>query len=422
MKFLYADSLDFVDPRYDFIRDRNGVGRKPHADDQFPHEHLVTAPYDGLLISRGIVGSAKRPGKYSETQCIRFSREGARSFLRYETAKFPNSMIMGDCGAFSYRHLAKPPFTCSDMLEFYVDSGFTHGCSVDHVIFAMGDDGSKPCPESRDRYDITLDNASSFFKEAKNIKGFQPLGVVQGWSPRSMARAAAKLCSIGYKYLAIGGMVPLKIGQIARILSAIREQIPSAVKLHALGFGKFEHMDVLRFYDVHSFDTTSPLYRAFKDQTKNYFAIGVNGELEYYTAVRIPQAVDNDDLVRNARRGRLDSDRLLKLEADALESVREFGANRSSDIEAVNAVLAYGKYALWDERASEGSNEKRLEKLRLAYLRTLRDRAWERCGCRVCIELGVEVMLFRSSNRNKRRGIHNLHAFHSSLNSYSAAR
>ena len=29
MKFIFADSLDFVDPRYDFINDRNAPGRKP---------------------------------------------------------------------------------------------------------------------------------------------------------------------------------------------------------------------------------------------------------------------------------------------------------------------------------------------------------------------------------------------------------
>jgi hypothetical protein len=323
---------------------------------------------------------------------------------------------MGDCGAFSYRNLPKPPFTSTEMLEFYVDSGFTHGCSVDHVIFDLDEAITKPNLEVRARYDITLENAATFIKHAKSLRNFTAVGVVQGWSTRSMARAAQRLCSMGYKYLAIGGMVPLKIAQIAKILSAIREEIPSSVKLHALGFGKFEHMDVLRFYDVHSFDTTSPLYRAFKDQVKNYFAVNSTGDLDYYTAIRIPQAIDNDDLIRNARRGRLDSDRLLKLEIEALQAVRDYGLFKCSKVDAVEAVLAYGRYALWNHNTTTQFNEKRLEALREAYLRTLQDRAWEKCSCRVCVELGVEVMLFRSSNRNKRRGIHNLHAFHSSLN------
>lgn len=35
MKFIFADSLDFVDPNYDFVSDRNGPGRKPYWDDAY---------------------------------------------------------------------------------------------------------------------------------------------------------------------------------------------------------------------------------------------------------------------------------------------------------------------------------------------------------------------------------------------------
>ena len=89
MKFLFSDSLDFVDPSYDFGQDRNLAGRRAHEDDQFPHEHLDLAPYDGILISRAIVGDATRTGKYSQAQCMRFSREGARRFLRYPSRNTP---------------------------------------------------------------------------------------------------------------------------------------------------------------------------------------------------------------------------------------------------------------------------------------------------------------------------------------------
>ena len=173
----------------------------------------------------------------------------------------------------------------------------------------------------------------------------------------------------------------MKTQQISTALAAIRESIPSSIKLHALGFGKAEDIDVLRFFEVTSFDTTSPLYRAFKDQVKNYYAMGRDGDLEYYTAIRIPQAIDNDMLVRMARRGRLNSDRLLKMEADALDAVRSYGQHKCSVTEAVEAVLTYGRYALWHEARSEEQNEKRLESLRRAYTRTLADRPWERCSC-----------------------------------------
>jgi hypothetical protein len=415
VKFLFSDSLDFVDPEYDFQNDRNGVGRHAHQDDQFPHEHLDVAPYDGILISRSIVGSANRVGKYSEAQCMRFSREGARRFLRYPLASYPNSIIMGDCGAFSYRNLPVPPYSVTDTLEFYEDGGFTHGCSVDHVIFAFDENHVAATPEIRRRYDLTLENARAFLRQAKRLKGFTPVGVIQGWSPKSMGDAARHLSSMGYRYLALGGMVPLRIAQITKALEAVRDAVPSAVQLHLLGFGKTDQLGLVRSYGVVSFDTTSPLLRAFKDGKRNYYTLRDDGDLDYYTAIRIPQAIDNPKVLRRAKRGRLDQDRLLLMETNALEAVRQCGKNTCSASDAVELVIAYGRYALWDDRLSEDSNERRLATLRIAYTATLSDRAWERCSCRVCREAGVEALIFRSSNRNKRRGIHNLYVFHNSL-------
>ena len=44
--------------------------------------------------------------------------------------------------------------------------------------------------------------------------------------------------------------------------------------------------------------------------------------------------------------------------------------------------------------------------------RTLDDRPWEKCGCAICKQSGIEVILFRGNNRNRRRGFHNTHVFH----------
>jgi hypothetical protein len=52
-----------------------------------------------------------------------------------------------------------------------------------------------------------------------------------------------------------------------------------------------------------------------------------------------------------------------------------------------------------------------MEKLRARYRATLADKPWRLCGCPICRDVGIEVMIFRASNRNKRRGIHNLAAF-----------
>ena len=45
------------------------------------------------------------------------------------------------------------------------------------------------------------------------------------------------------------------------------------------------------------------------------------------------------------------------------------------------------------------------------YQQTLKDRYWEKCTCEVCKNIGIEVVVFRNSNRNRRRGFHNLWQF-----------
>src|SRR5688572_22892675 len=130
MKFIYADSLDYVDPRYDFIADRSPEDREPYWDDAYPHEILGYSPYDGILVSKAIVGGYRGAGKYTSEQRMRFRLVGAREFLRFSEPKFPGSWVLGDCGAFSYHDLPEPPYTVEEMVEFYDECGFTHGCSV----------------------------------------------------------------------------------------------------------------------------------------------------------------------------------------------------------------------------------------------------------------------------------------------------
>ena len=424
MRFVFADSLDTIDPEYDFVADRNGVGRSVHRDDQYPHEFLERAPYDGILVSRGIVGDALHPGKYSEAQLMRFRREGARRFLRYSLDRYPNSMLMGDCGAFTYRNLPEPPYRADDTAEFYADGGFTHGCSPDHLIFDFDEIGItrelKDVPEDlRHRYEITLQNAAEFYKASVQIGGgFTPMGVIQGWSAQSMAEAAHSLVCMGYDYLAIGGTVPLKIAQVRRLLQVLRDALPRSVRLHLLGFGKIEELAVLEEHGVASFDTTSPLLRAFKDARKNYWVRTAEGDLSYYTAIRIPQATENNKLKHKALEGSLNQEDARRLEDLALCTVRAYAAGNATLDEGLDAVMSYWAALNWEEDASPSRRAAAAARQRKLYANTLSDRPWERCSCRVCREGGVEAVIFRTSNRNKRRGIHNLHVFHTHLSEF----
>ena len=135
---------------------------------------------------------------------------------------------------------------------------------------AAPDGGSE---EARRRFDITLENAQKFLRSTKSLGNrFTPMGVIQGWSPDSMAVAAEKLQAMGYTYLALGGMAPLRSYSIHACLDAIREKIRPETRLHILGFAKADQIHEFVRHNITSFDTTSPLLRAFKDQKVKLFS------------------------------------------------------------------------------------------------------------------------------------------------------
>lgn len=424
MKFIFADSLDFVDPGYDFINDRNAPGRKPYWDDAYPHEILGYAPYHGMLVSRGIVGDGPVKGKYTESQAMRFRRVGAREFLRLNTPEFADLALFGDCGAFTYVAEDKPPYTPVDTMEFYHDCGFTHGCSVDHIIFdfdesVLGMDGGSP--EARRRFDITLENADAFLAEARRERNFTPMGVVQGWSPDSMAEAARRLVAMGYDYLAIGGMVPLKADQIKRCLVAIRAAVPASTRLHILGFAKPNEIHEFAPFNVTSIDTTSPLIRAFKDDKQNYW-LGDGPRLSYYTAIRIPQAIENPRLQRHVRQGDFKAEHLTRMETSALAALRAYDHDDEDLERALETVLEYNAVLATGQAYEHVRDKPTMQKLRDRYRTTLTDKPWRQCDCKICRDVGIEVMIFRASNRNKRRGIHNLAAFKTVVDALTPAK
>lgn len=424
MKFLYSDTQDYVDPGYDFQNDRNSPGRERYWSDVYAHELMQPAPYDGLLVSMSAVrqasGVASSKVRYSTREEQRMLRDGARTFLRYGGPNFKDGMLMGDCGAFAYVNHPVPAYTPEEVMEFYSEAGFTHGVSPDHIIFdcdlsnpselAMGD-------AVRQRYAITLANAEVFLGLVKR-EGipFEPLGSVQGWSPKSMAEAAFRLERMGYRYLAIGGLVPLKVDVIKEVLLAIRERIRPETKIHLLGFAKADSIHEFTGFGITSFDSTSPLIRAFKDEKSNYYSEGPDGKLAYYTAIRIPQAIENPRLMQGIKRGVFSAEDLLQRERKALHELRAYDQGASTVDATLNAVMDYHQFLVRGDGTSLERQDKALQKTATLVRRTLEHQPWKLCKCDICRTIGVEVIIFRSSNRNKRRGFHNLGVYHRHLN------
>ena len=215
---------------------------------------------------------------------------------------------------------------------------------------------------------------------------------------------------MGYSYIALGGLVPLRVEDIHRCLDAVRERIADQTRVHLLGFAKAERINEFVKHGIESFDSTSPLLRAFKDARSNYYTLTENG-LDYYSAIRIPQALENTRLARAVKEGKLSQEVLLELEEKALAAVRGYDRKRVGLEEAVEAVAEYGSLLDGSPTAASASREKLRNSIREATRRTLADRPWSKCSCEICTAASVEVVIFRSSNRNKRRGFHNLGVF-----------
>jgi hypothetical protein len=419
---LYSDTQDYVDPEYDFIQDRSPHNRERYWDDKYAHELMTPAPYDGLLVAMSAVRQAEGVStskvRYSTKEEQRMLRDGARRFLRFDGPKHKDLMLMGDCGAFAYVEHPTPAYTPQEVVDFYLECGFTHGVSPDHVIFECdltNPVGRQVPKDTKGRFEITLANAEKFYSLAKAEDfPFEPMGAVQGWSPASMADAAKTLESMGYKYLAIGGLVPLKPDVIKTVLAFIRSKIKPSTKLHLLGFAKAETIQEFTGFGIASFDSTSPLIRAFKDEKSNYYLEAPGGGLDYFTAIRIPQALENPRLMQGVKRGLFRAEDLLAMERKALDALRAFDRGSEKLLPALNAIMQYHQFLVLGE-GDQSDQEKILKRIRERTQRTLEERPWKRCDCDICQSVGVEIIIFRASNRNKRRGFHNLGVYHKHL-------
>jgi len=401
LKFFFADSQDMVDPTFDFEKETRAEWRVRQRDDVYPHEIFRTPPYNGILVSKAMVdGNGSTGGRYSLAQRQRFWRAGVRAFFRLDDSL----ETMGDCGAFSYIREDYPPLTSDEAISFYDNCSFDYGISVDHIILGYQPDvdsglQSEVHKEWHRRQEITLELADEFARLCRVRKvRFIPLGVAQGWSPSSYARAVDRLQSMGYQHIALGGMVPLKTQSILQCLEAIAEVRRSDTTMHLLGVTRCNHITQFQKYGVVSFDSTSPLRQAFKDDKDNYYTLD-----RTYVAIRVPQTEGNPQLQARIRSGELQQEEVRRLEDNCLRTLKEYDDGQISLEVALENVLAFER--IHSPRQDHSK----------AYREVLQDRPWAKCSCDVCRKIGIQVILFRGTERNKRRGFHNLVIFYAQL-------
>lgn len=135
------------------------------------------------------------------------------------------------------------------------------------------------------------------------------------------------------------------------------------------------------------------MIRAFKDSKFNYYS-----PKEHYTAIRVPSSDGTAALKRKISSGLLSQEYVQKMEKESLSAIRSYDRGEVSLEEALSKAVSYEK--LFKDKIPEER-----------YRQVLQDQYWKKCQCEICKDVGVEVAIFRNSNRNRRRGFHNLWQF-----------
>lgn len=368
--FFLPENDDRVDPGFDFANELHTPKRKPLLEDQYAHQFISPPPYDGLMISRHNLDCES-----SKKKKDLIAQKGIREFLH-----LPNDFpLFGHCGSVSYQE-KDHNFDTDNTIAFYQQHNCQYGASVDHLIDATV---AKDEIKRRDRYERTIENAQDFLsKWQKGAYDFIPVGIVQGWDADSFEHAFQKLLAMGYQHIALA-MGRRSDRALFDILLRIAPLIPHAdFRLHLLGSYRHRIDTLRRLHElgVTSLGTASPMRQAFGKPRHNYFC----QTDENYTAIRIPQTNNtHDDLTKS-------------LEAIALQACSDYAAGTLDLQSALNAIFAYDKIRDQYDPLNESD-----------YRRTLQDKPWESCSCPLCRQAGIQVLIFRGNNRNRRRGFHN---------------
>jgi hypothetical protein len=190
-------------------------------------------------------------------------------------------------------------------------------------------------------------------------------------------------------------MVPLKSHEVLASLEGAAAVKHAETEFHLFGVTRCHLVKEFARFGVTSFDSTSPLKQAFMDDRDNYYTPD-----RTYIALRVPQVGSNLKLKKRIATGEVDQAAALRLERACLAALREYDAGKSDLDATVGALVEY-------ERLHDGVKDRSR-----AYREVLKDVPWRDCPCVICRRLGIQVLIFRGAERNRRRGFHNLWVTH----------
>ncbi len=397
--YFLPDWDDLLDPNFDFEQDSfSGTNRHERGDEHCFRLMQPKQMSDGILVSLAQQGTSRGP-----LRRLQGTERGSLAPLplRDHFGLTESQYIFGDCGAFSYVNEDSPTISVEQAVSLYNLYNFDFGTSVDHIpvrkISRNGELVELSDDERQDRVDTTSEYAENFIEAAKKRKAqFNPVGAVQGLSPEQYAQSVRDYYDMGYRHLALGGLVPLRdheVEAVVRAVTAAADDLPNRPWIHLFGIFRPNLQEVFRELKIDSFDSASYFRKAWLRSSQNY--LGANGE--WYAALRVPMTSDGRTRKRLVATG-ADISQLKLEEQRALKLLNQYDKGEAKLNEVLDAVLNYDQHLA---RSSE------TQSMRERYQRTLMERPWRECDCPFCQSLGIHILIFRGSNRNKRRGAHN---------------
>jgi hypothetical protein len=155
-----------------------------------------------------------------------------------------------------------------------------------------------------------------------------------------------------------------------------------------------------------SFDTASWLRQAW---TGGSYYCMPNGRMTSYTSIRVPQIGTERTGLKGYRRIQPEAvSELQQFERDTLNALRGYARGESPLNRTIQTVQKFDIALV----RNDALKVQLLTQIEPSYARTLQDKPWESCDCSICHSLGMEVVLFRGNNRNRRRGFHNIYTMY----------
>ncbi|MDE0009749.1 MAG: tRNA-guanine transglycosylase DpdA [Candidatus Poribacteria bacterium] len=393
--YFFPDWDDYVyEP---FQEDETNEDRIPEKR-KYAHEIFEDdPPYDGLLVS--LAQLRIRNGRLS-----RLDKKKSSNF-RDEMLVPDKLLLFGDCGAFSYIEDSDPPLSCEKAASLYDQFGFDLGTSVDHIPISS-------ISERKQKYrmKLTSEYAEKFLEIHREQQyQFVPIGSVQGITAKHYAKFASEYVEWGYKHIALGGLVRRKDSEILEIVAAVREALQKQTRgkdeniwVHLFGILRPNLQLIFRHLGISSFDSASYLRKAWACPSRNYLTD--DGEYgKWYSSIRIPFSTSKPMREVAASDPEYSNGAMEELEKKCLTNLKLFDNKKISEEKVLENVNKYS--ALLQRKKTYNHFSERHQEL-------LSERPWKKCKCKVCKDAGIDIVIFRGANRNRRRGFHNTWVFY----------